>query len=624
MTRAAVDSEANISLRMPAEVILTTLEQLPRRAIKHARFVCREWADLGARALAIDTVYLSPRDKDMERYDTIIQHPIFGKTVKHLVFDSAQFVELSLPDYFTKFIIGLNDQALHQNELAQIEELAEQDGMRDGDERAREGEPGNEQEAVDEDDVKHRDEASTEREPTNNHASHRQRLIRQLGLPFTRLSAASEIFDRHAEGQFRSDKSLMDGFRQYTQLAKQQQNILSKAWFDRACQGLKAIGDLKSVTVCNAWSMIQPEIFAPSRREEPYEAFWSDDVYSGREGLRVASGDTDWYDDRNELFVDGEGFGEVEHVSLLESHRPVSVCREDTYSALSPLARSWPSTWLLPFSPIYPQRNPKAIMKNMGISDGSFEVLKLGQLLNAAGKQPLKINLLGGWKGLSTVAFCSRRWPVSSRLASACGRLQVLDIKLVPQGRPQGNSYCLRLEGLRSMFHASPTLQKLSLSMLFGAAEGGVEEDGFYTLQNAFPCGADWQLPTLRDLDLSGFAVSYERLAGLLFLDFPNLKKLRLGYIQLMGGSWDDFVEGLRRLDTLQSCRITNPLLYLGALLDSYYQAHGGRETMEVLDDYINEGGRHPGLLEDEPDAASAKYQARLNETLDRLRRMQQ
>ncbi|KAI4115244.1 MAG: hypothetical protein LQ345_004119 [Seirophora villosa] len=608
---------------MPVEVILTTLEQLPRRALKQARLVCREWADLGARALAIDTVYLSPRDKDMEHFDAITQHPIFGKTVKHLVFDSAQFVELSFSEYFTKFIVGLNDQALHQNELALMEELAEQDGMRDRDEDAREEEQINEQEVVDEEDMKHLDEASPVREATKNHASHRQRLIRQLGLPFTRSSAASEIFDRHAEGQFRSDKSLMDGFRQYTQLAKQQQNILSKTWFDRACQGLKAIRDLKSVTVCNAWSMIHSENFIPSSRQERYEMISRDDVDSERENLCVVSDDIDWYDDRNELFVDGEGFWEVEHASLLERYKPEPVCREEPYSALSPLARSWPSTWLLPFSPRYPLRNPKATMKSMGISDGSFEVLKLGQLLNAAGKQPLKIKLLGGWMGLSTIAFCPRRWPVSSRLASACGRLEVLDIKFVTRGRPQYDTNFLRLEGLRSIFHASTTLQKLSLSMLFGAAEFGVTEDGWYALQNIFPRGADWQLPKLRDLDLTGFAVSYERLAGLLFLDFPSLKELRLECIQLMSGSWDDFVEGLRHLDTLQLCLIREPLLQLTEVPNRHYQLYRGRwKTLTVLDDYINEGGRHPSLLDNEPDAASAKYHARLNETLDRLRRM--
>lgn len=102
----------------------------------------------------------------------------------------------------------------------------------------------------------------------------------------------------------------------------------------------------------------------------------------------------------------------------------------------------------------------------------------------------------------------------------------------------------------------------------------------------------------------------------------------------LTNGKWDDFIEGLRRLDTLSLCQIMCSLFYPPSvhrtmnyyLEDEYHEGWDNNMGLEQLNKrlsalgrYINEGGRHPGLSDCEPNEASAKYMTRLQATLDDL-----
>ncbi|KAL8648566.1 MAG: hypothetical protein Q9226_005938 [Calogaya cf. arnoldii] len=260
----------------------------------------------------------------------------------------------------------------------------------------------------------------------------------------------------------------------------------------------------------------------------------------------------------------------------------------------------------------------------MGISDGSFEVHKLGQLLNAGRKQPSEIMLPGGWgshHGLSPIVFDVRNWPVSTHLSSVSGRLEVLHSKLSPHINATGDwetDKCY-LNGLKSMISNAKALQELTLSKVLGPAETDTEHDVF-NLGQIFPPVTKWLCTTLRKLELDGFPTSYKQLAGLLFLNIPNLEVLRLGNMTLFDGHWEDIVEGLRYLDTLQSCIITDGLLYLGGEY-LYIDDYDIDEAVSLLSHYINHGGRHPSLNDHEPDTASTKYMVRLNDTLDNIRR---
>ncbi|KAL8787440.1 MAG: hypothetical protein Q9213_002217 [Squamulea squamosa] len=487
-------SEFKTARDIPPEVILTILEYLSRADIKQTRLVSKHWSELGAMALHVDTVYLSPRDKDMSVFEGITQHPIFRAMVKHLVFDSAQFIRLSTRKYIKTFIRSLEDQAANE-------------------------------------------------ESPRPHES-----ISLLNDPFS--ASDKKIRDRrHAHERFGSEEILMDGFCQYSQLVHQQRNLLSRSWFERACQGLEALPHLVAVTVCNAWSMIHVEDSAGSGRIE-------------QDDEQTVSDDADWEELFCEANYEGKGDGTVH--SLLGDHGPALLWRDDDHSGLSPLARSWPATCLLPVGPVYPLSDPKRAMKTMEISDGCVEVLKLGQLLNATKKQPLEIVLPGGWgnqMGLSPMVFCEGLWPASTRLSTVCRKLEFFDVKLTYHVGEWDD--CPDFEGLKSIIYNAPVLKTFWLSTPFYPDQGDMADNHFFSLSRIFPPVTEWQQFSLQELSLQGVSASYRQLAGLLFLNLPNLKVLYLGYVLLMDGSSNDFVEGLSHLDTLQFCEIGQPLLYL-------------------------------------------------------------
>lgn len=569
-------------MSLPPEVIAAILEYLPRKTLKEARLVCKTWSELCLLHLHFNTVYLSPRDKDMEVFDGMTQSDALKSRIKHLVFDSTQFVHLSKRDYISIFLADLEYVA---NLILSDEE-----------------EPDVEAEGED------RQHADNEQEANSDERSQARALIYLLNEP---LSASDyKIFHiEHAHERFQDDESLMDGFHQYSRLVDQQANIMSKAWLHRACQGLEVI-DVEKVTVCSAWSKMHVEGNAGSGRIDPENEIESDD--------------NDW----NELFGDVRPKEKYQHPHLLGEDGPDLLWREDDYSGLSPVARSWPSTCLLPVGPMYPLSCPKRAMQTMGISDGCFEILKLGQLLNAAGKEPWEIRLPGGWgntEGISPMTFSLQRWPSSSHLFSVCSRLEILEVNLTPYEGCWHSDGSPHLEGLRAIIQTSAELRELSLKSPFDPSdpeEGDRADSDFYLLSRIVPSAAGWQSSRITKLNISGLSVSYEGFADLLFLTLPNLKKLQLGFLQLRDGCWDDFVEGLRQQSTLESCWIGEPLLYAN---NSYYLVNESNpeewyEVLSALSDYINNGGRHPSLLDHERDTASSKYSVQLHNTLHELR----
>ncbi|KAL9024417.1 MAG: hypothetical protein Q9180_007908, partial [Flavoplaca navasiana] len=78
------------------EIVTAIMARLPKKDLKSARLVNRTWASLGGQQL-IGKLYISPREIDMAVFDSITQHPDLSKSVKHLVYDSAQFFKFSDP-----------------------------------------------------------------------------------------------------------------------------------------------------------------------------------------------------------------------------------------------------------------------------------------------------------------------------------------------------------------------------------------------------------------------------------------------------------------------------------------------------------------------------------------------
>ncbi|KAL8875673.1 MAG: hypothetical protein Q9198_005996, partial [Flavoplaca austrocitrina] len=88
------------------ELVSAILSFLPQLDLKTARLVSKRWGSLGGQML-IGTLYISPREIDMVAFDNITKHQDLSKSVKHLVYDSAQFFNLgSVPSYFRELCIA--------------------------------------------------------------------------------------------------------------------------------------------------------------------------------------------------------------------------------------------------------------------------------------------------------------------------------------------------------------------------------------------------------------------------------------------------------------------------------------------------------------------------------------
>ncbi|KAL8847971.1 MAG: hypothetical protein Q9221_006987 [Calogaya cf. arnoldii] len=76
------------------ELVSAVFSYLPKRDLKSACHVNKRFASIGGQML-IGTLYISPREIDMAAFDGITQHRDLSKSVKHVVYDSAQFKKLN-------------------------------------------------------------------------------------------------------------------------------------------------------------------------------------------------------------------------------------------------------------------------------------------------------------------------------------------------------------------------------------------------------------------------------------------------------------------------------------------------------------------------------------------------
>ncbi|KAL8830843.1 MAG: hypothetical protein Q9170_005551 [Blastenia crenularia] len=545
---------------LPTELTLLILEHLTVQDVKRARLVCRNWASCGI-GLLVDTVYLSPREKDMEVFEVITQHPVFAKSVKHLVYDSAQFVNLPF-DYYCE---SLYEQLIFwgggYRSPVDIQELRE-------------------------------------------------------------LLEPSRDIDRH-------DERIVNGYRHYKRLAREQRNLFSRSWFARARRGLEAMGELRSVALQNTWDMT---FFANS-----------DDDQSAWHGMR---NETESYEINCEDLFDDTNYGNEHDRNDTENDTSEDVSRlcdmwsryplqENDYEGRSPTARSWPLIYHAPMALVSPWPEPRISKpRGYGVSDGSFEVLKLIQLLKSADKQPLEFILpktTDKKLGIPPVVFDIGKWPESTQFHAICRKLEVFELQIAEYTDDWTSKVFPRLDGLQRMLQEAPGLRKLSLQLPLDQEKEDSLYYSCYRYSQVFPIVKWWRHSTLSWLELSGLRITYLSLVTLLFLELPNLEKLRLAYIVLMNeewdeiieGGWDHIIEGLR-VSPLSNCQITGPLLHFPNEL--YLSDEEDWETPLYLDflaelsRYVNEGGRHPALRDTEPESASAKYVVDLTPYLDDLR----
>ena len=95
----AKNSPATCTPYLPAEVKSLVAECLHKSDLKSLRYVSKQWHAL-ATPLLFDKIYISPRDKDIQVFSNITQHPYLGSCIKEMICDMSWIPELTHEEYF--------------------------------------------------------------------------------------------------------------------------------------------------------------------------------------------------------------------------------------------------------------------------------------------------------------------------------------------------------------------------------------------------------------------------------------------------------------------------------------------------------------------------------------------
>ncbi|KAI4264315.1 MAG: hypothetical protein L6R42_000572 [Xanthoria sp. 1 TBL-2021] len=421
----------------------------------------------------------------------------------------------------------------------------------------------------------------------------RNLLELMTGEPFGAISSVPPIIYSASDFErCQHDEVFLEGFRMYSAHAREQKNVLDLAWFARALDGFNRLGSIKSVLVGTTFN---GTFFVHDRDYEIEDA-----------------------GSNNQTSVDKDvDNGTASEIQLALAHF------EGRSLTGSPVARTWPPTALIPVPPWYHQRNsaPQAL-RDSWTSNGCIEFLKLVQLLRWASKKPLEFDAAGG---VPANIFDLDHLPEPANLQVFSQRLKILRLGMTLCSETQGDTVHRypQLHTIKSLMHDLPTLEELNLG--FPVVQDW-NESSMYDFPQVFPPVTEWRLGRLKELILLGLSFSYRDLAGFLFLVLPKLCTLYLGNVLLKDGAWDDFVEWLRHYHTPSFCLLDKNLLYPQCRV---YYSPG--EEVEVdseehtafcnsVSDYIRDGGRHPGLEQDNDMSHSRKFLARMKATIEDLR----
>ncbi|KAL8893596.1 MAG: hypothetical protein Q9192_005112 [Flavoplaca navasiana] len=525
---------------LPNEIVSMILARLPRRHLKQARLVCKRLAELGMHEL-IDTVYFSPREKDMVVFDAVTQHPVLNKYIKKIVFDNAQFDNLPIHDYFRHLCQQLSQRQIFRLRLRipSVDNLV--------------------------------------------------RLMKENSsgsiFSYPRIQATPSAFER-----CQRDVVFLEGYREYSALVKEQKNIMDDTWFTRVLDGLNRLGSIDTVVLDSSFN----------------RALFIDDRDYGYDGT-----------ESNDEEIDR---GTASDIHLALAHF------EGKSVTGSPVARTWPATALAPLHPLYYHREPDShVLRNPQTSSGCVELLKLTQLLKAASKQPFELLAEGG---VPPSAFASNNVPEPVHLHNISQRLKILHIRIGFYDRAIGPvadtvRWHPELHTFKTLMRNLPTLEFLQLLMPFGDNQFGPP---IYDFSQLFPPVTEWRLPKLQTLILTGLSFSYRELAGFFFLVLPQLRSMLLGDLLLTDGAWDDFVEWFRQHRAPLVFQLDRNFLYPEGR-DYYWRSEEWSEDdgklpdfMELVANYIVDGGRHPGLRNGECNSDSVKYLTKMKATIEELR----
>ncbi|KAL9629442.1 MAG: hypothetical protein Q9204_005268 [Flavoplaca sp. TL-2023a] len=272
------------------------------------------------------------------------------------------------------------------------------------------------------------------------------------------------------------------------------------------------------------------------------------------------------------------------------------------------------------------------LQNDNGDTAGCIEFLKFVKLLSTTGKQPFRFQARTTWTGnyrwgLPLDVFDGKKSPESVHFSYLSNRLKVLDLALAFHTDSSTEELFADFSILKRVFQKASSLAILKLYLPYNDGDGSNWD--LINVNQLFPPVAGLALPNLTILQLAAISFSYYNLASLLFHSLPNLISLYLQKTILWEGKWQDIIEGLRCLKQLKSCEMSHMRHYTTEEYH-YYYAEVGSELWGS-NDFDHQNGqyvvgiidRHPSLKEGQPNSASAKYMARLNEALKEIRASQ-
>ena len=178
--------------------------------------------------------------------------------------------------------------------------------------------------------------------------------------------------------------------------------------------------------------------------------------------------------------------------------------------------------------------------------------------------------------GLPPQLFAQERWWGQTKLSDICEHLSILELHLASYTDLWAAHQPQMLHQLKDLFWGMPKLEALVL-VLPG-------DDPLHHFQDIFPPIIEWQMPSLRELQLESVWTSYEDSVGLLFFVSPNLDTLKLQEIRLLNGDWGSIIEGLWNLHSLSTCLLCR--LEYRDRRDYYPCGHGGQDDY-TDDEYL-------------------------------------
>lgn len=210
--RPLPSSQCSSSLYLPIEVKAVILEFLEKEYLKRVRLLSKEWCSLATQFL-FDTIYISPREKDVEVFERITRHPVLSHAVTKLVYDTSRFKQgLGAAEYFRMLSEDFSPVALFW-----------------------------------------------EKEIFNSSNAEINKYIEDTKRSWAKAMTSAELREKHIQDSF-----IVEGYRVYRDHATyEQESLRSGMFFTDLCSGLHRLANLHSVAfnnqLWNDWHELSPE-----------------------------------------------------------------------------------------------------------------------------------------------------------------------------------------------------------------------------------------------------------------------------------------------------------------------------------------------------------------------------